>query len=421
MANGILMPTTSAQVSGHKFLVRRIEHGLVLGDVRMIHDPLSRRRRAVIFGVVACVLMGVASVAMALFRPMIDPGDAPIIRAESGALYVRVDDNVHPVANLASARLIVGEAVDPVAGSDDIITDTPRGVPVGLVDAPGVISPGSPAESGDAVWWGCQDTTTGDLHVAVLGEQPPLLKEGEGVVGAWQSTTGEVTSHLITDRGRAALPGAETHEGRVVRRHLGITADTPVWHLTTDMLNLIPEHPAVAVPDPLPEVVQAGARSWMRVGDALQTITPLQHGMLIDAGAHTVHEIRPVIGGYPETTALPLTLPGTLLEWVDTENSVVCADGEGAVMVMDSLEPGVVLSGDTAAVEFHSHLGGAVGVDSGFGYYLVGDTGLVHAVEDGDTMSALGFSDVYDVPWLVLGLLPEGSALSQAAALTPMY
>ena len=40
------LPTTKAQVSGHKFLRRRVEHGLVLGDIRMIHDPLARRRKA---------------------------------------------------------------------------------------------------------------------------------------------------------------------------------------------------------------------------------------------------------------------------------------------------------------------------------------------------------------------------------------
>lgn len=42
------LPTTKAQVSGHKFLVRRLEHGLVFGDIRMIHDPLKRRRRALL-------------------------------------------------------------------------------------------------------------------------------------------------------------------------------------------------------------------------------------------------------------------------------------------------------------------------------------------------------------------------------------
>ena len=43
-----LLPTTRAQVSGHKFMRRRMEHGLIFGDIRMIHGPLASRRRATI-------------------------------------------------------------------------------------------------------------------------------------------------------------------------------------------------------------------------------------------------------------------------------------------------------------------------------------------------------------------------------------
>ena len=49
-----LLPTTKTQVSGHRFMRRRVEHGIVFGDVRMIHDPLSSRRRAMVFGMVVC-------------------------------------------------------------------------------------------------------------------------------------------------------------------------------------------------------------------------------------------------------------------------------------------------------------------------------------------------------------------------------
>ena len=45
-----LLPTTRAQVSGHQFMRRRMEHGLIFGDIRMIHDPLARRRKAMMFG-----------------------------------------------------------------------------------------------------------------------------------------------------------------------------------------------------------------------------------------------------------------------------------------------------------------------------------------------------------------------------------
>ncbi|AIG63693.1 hypothetical protein CATYP_02225 [Corynebacterium atypicum] len=67
-------PTTRAQVSGHRFLSRRIRHGLVFGDIRMIHDPLARRRRAAIFGVVAAVLAAACAGLMALIDPAPDPG-----------------------------------------------------------------------------------------------------------------------------------------------------------------------------------------------------------------------------------------------------------------------------------------------------------------------------------------------------------
>ena len=52
-----LLPTTRAQVSGHRFMRRRVEHGLIFGDIRMIHDPLASRQRATIFSVVAVLLI----------------------------------------------------------------------------------------------------------------------------------------------------------------------------------------------------------------------------------------------------------------------------------------------------------------------------------------------------------------------------
>jgi len=109
MAN-ILLPTSKAQVSGYKFLMRRAQHGVVLGDIRMIHDPLARRHRALYAGAAMATVLGLGAGAMAVMNPAINPGEAPIVASESGALYVRIDATLHPVTNLASARLIAGEA-----------------------------------------------------------------------------------------------------------------------------------------------------------------------------------------------------------------------------------------------------------------------------------------------------------------------
>ena len=51
-----LLPTTRAQVSGHRFMRRRVEHGLIFGDIRMIHDPLASRQRVVDHPDIPCLL-----------------------------------------------------------------------------------------------------------------------------------------------------------------------------------------------------------------------------------------------------------------------------------------------------------------------------------------------------------------------------
>ncbi|TQE42760.1 hypothetical protein EJK80_10725 [Corynebacterium phoceense] len=64
-----LRPTTKAQISGHRFLQRRLEHGLVLGDIRMIHDPLARRSRAAWISVGLSVLIAAGAGLIAWLQP----------------------------------------------------------------------------------------------------------------------------------------------------------------------------------------------------------------------------------------------------------------------------------------------------------------------------------------------------------------
>ncbi|HJT93682.1 MAG TPA: type VII secretion protein EccB, partial [Mycobacterium sp.] len=98
--------TTRAQVNGYRFLIRRLEHALIRGDSRMIHDPMRGQMRALIVGVVLAVLITGACGVLAFFKPAPNLGDAQILLSKSsGAAFVRIGDRVHPVLNLASARL----------------------------------------------------------------------------------------------------------------------------------------------------------------------------------------------------------------------------------------------------------------------------------------------------------------------------
>ena len=101
--------TTRLQVSGYRFLLRRMEHALVRGDVRMLDDPLRAQSLSLIAGCVLAVIAIAGCAILAFVRPQGTLGSAPIVvTSESGALYVRIGDTMHPVLNLASARLIAG-------------------------------------------------------------------------------------------------------------------------------------------------------------------------------------------------------------------------------------------------------------------------------------------------------------------------
>ena len=130
-------PTTRWQVNGHRFLVRRMEHALVRRDVRMLHDPMRSQSRSLAVGAILAALgLGVCGV-LALLRPQDKIGDNRIVVGkDSGAMFVVVGDTLHPVLNLASARLIAGEAAKPAIVKEAEIGKRARGSLVGIPGAP---------------------------------------------------------------------------------------------------------------------------------------------------------------------------------------------------------------------------------------------------------------------------------------------
>ena len=126
-------PTTKSQVQAYRFVLRRMEHALVRKDVVMLHDPMRTQVRATVVGVVLGVL-GLAGFALfSLFSHSDSLGDNAIVTAkDSGTMFVRVDGVLHPVTNLASARLIIGQAATPSAVADSALADLPRGPLLGI-------------------------------------------------------------------------------------------------------------------------------------------------------------------------------------------------------------------------------------------------------------------------------------------------
>ena len=401
-----LLPTTRAQVSGHKFMRRRMEHGLVFGDIRMIHDPLASRRRATIFGTAAVAMIAGVMGLFAWMRPDADPGDAPIVRAADGTLYVRVGDAAHPVTNLASARLIAGQAADPARIGDEKLAELPRGVPVGIVAAPGMFAP---EDAQSASWSVCgADTIT-----VVAGKAPEPLPIDAAVLAA--DTTRE---WVVTAEGRRLLPEAHTPQGRVIRRALGITPDTPRWTPPTQVISALRELPPAALPDPLPQIIDADDQAWALADGRIQPITGTQRTMLLDAGAKAAVASRETLASYPDAEE-ELRLPGQRPRWV--EPHLACVDQNRGGATVDEVPEGIELSGTSVATHFAGLDGGSVGVDSGHGFHVVSANGLRHRAPDAETLAAVGAAHVEEVPWELIALLPEGAELTRDAALTATY
>lgn len=414
-----LLPTTRSQVSGHRFMRRRVEHGLIYGDIRMIHDPLAARRRSAIFGMVAVALIAAGSGLFAWLRPNPDPGAAAILRANDGAMYVRVGEVVHPVTNLTSARLIAGSAEEPQRVGEERLTEMPRGVPLGIATAPAMFAPG---DAVDAAWSACE----GEERVTVVaGEPVQQLADGQAV-----AVTQGGNEWMLTNEGRAKLPPDSDAQGRLIRRALGIDARVVRADISAPVLSAIRELPPVRLPHPLPRLLLADGtdEAWaVTQHGGIQPVSELQKQLLIDAAAPTSTSSPSQIAAYPDAQVpLDIAVPEKAPEWVDPKKSAVCVTESGSVALVapDSnvLTAGSVeLSGDSPATHFVGLASGAVGVDTGAGYHVVSASGQRHLVDTRDNLDVVGALHVDTVPWSILSLLPEGPALTREAALTATY
>lgn len=355
--------TTQLQLGAHRFLARRLERALRCGQV--IGGPAPGRAGLGLGCLLSAIVVAGAAV-LAIVRPQPGLGDAPIVldRA-SGALYVRVGDTVHPVFNLASARLIAGSegTADPrpVPGSE--ISRARRGPPLGIPGAPGVLGAALAATE----TWSMCDGPAGTTLVA--GADPPQsarIGTDEAVVVSSESAT---TYLLLRGRRIPINPADPMLEPLAPRRVSGL------------LLNAIPEAPPSDYSDiggrmaPLPAAAGTLCAHW-RPDDPV--------GITLSAGA-----------GLP----LPAGAAATVLAQ---------ADGPGPALDAVYLPPG--RSAYVRAAGVSGRTGGAG--------YLIAETGVRFTVDDDAAARSLDLPPVATgVPWPMLAGLPAGPRLSREQAL----
>lgn len=354
--------TTQLQISARRFTARRMERALLAAGA-----PGPGARSAMSAGCLLAVLAMIGFAVLALVRPQPDLAGAPVVMGRrTGALYAWVGETLHPVLNLASARLIAGSAADPLPVLETDIARAPRGPLLGIPGAPQLVGP---ARTDPETWSVCDSAGTAGRSApataVVVGEA--LAKAGR--VGDGQS--------VLVDSG----PGTPAYLLRRGRRVLTNPAGFTPRRVSDLLLNAIPEGPPGAED---PELLVAPAEnattlcvSWGRLADGRADIS-----ILVGSGL----PVPP--GGAP----VPLSQ----------------ADGAGPALDAVYLPPGRSVYARTTGIADQPN--GA--------RYLITDTGVRFAVVDDDAARSLGLpAEPAPAPWPVLAGLPAGPDLSRQQAL----
>ncbi len=419
-----------------------MEHALVRGDVRMRDDPLRAQSLSLYAGcVLAVIAVGVCAV-LAFLQPRGEVGNSAIVMVrESGALYVRIGDTMHPALNLASARLITGVADTPEIVSSSAVNRARRGPAVGIPGAPDSV--GAPVAADEARWTVCDDAS-GTTTVLAGHPAAQMNSDSNALVGVRGESA--ATTYLL-HHGRKARVDLRNHA--VVRAlKLDGVAPRPV---SRALIDVVPEAPDILAPS----IPGAGAPSVLR-GFPIGTVVRLtradsaEYYVALADGVQRVGEVAAdlirftygqrrdivtvapaLIGSVPIVDVLPIGMfpdGGGV-----TESPVLCTQ-PGTVLVGDSLPD----HGDSTAVQLAQADEAGPGVDSfampagrsafvratgpsGEGaatgaLYVVDDSGVVFGIHDNDAAERLGLQNPLPAPWPLLARLPRGPELSVESA-----
>lgn len=429
----------------------------------MHDDPLRAQSMSLAVGAVLATLAAVAEVVVAVVAPRGVP-DAPIVMArESGALYVRVGRALHPVPNLASARLVARAALDPVPAAQVAIDRGERGPMIGIPGAPATL--GTPLRG--SVWTVCDD----DRTVVTVGPGGPDSTGGPGgpVGPGGPDSPGEERPVLLVARGEGPATTYLTFDGRraavdlrdravVEALRLGHVDPIPV---SRTLLDLVPELPAIITPriagagEPGPaalggatvgSLVQVrradGTDRYVVRRDGVQRVGEVYADLVGFGRGRPVATVSPAaIAAAPVAGAAEPILPRHAERPVGAADHVaVCARwrprGRGAETNIVVFATDVPFSaptdlaqadGDGPLVDAVAIPGGAgvfaravpiVGDDAATGSrFLVTDAGVVYGVHDDEAATSLGLGpNPEPAPWPILAQLPHGPELSTAAA-----
>ncbi|HEX2284930.1 MAG TPA: type VII secretion protein EccB [Mycobacterium sp.] len=453
--------TTKVQVSGWRFLLRRVEHAIVRRDTRMFDDPLQFYSRAVFAGVIIAVLLCLGAALLAYFKPLGKRGsDTLLVDRSTNQLYVVIPGTgqLRPVYNLTSARLVLGNAGTPVTVKSEELNRMPKGQPIGIPGAPYA----TPVGGANSMWTLC-DTVTKPESVAPAVETSVIVRPlvTDASVGPMRPDEGALVSYegnnwLVTEDGRHDIDLAD----RAVTSAVGIPVTARATPISEGLFNALPN----AGPWRLPDVPRAGEPNTVGlppnlvIGAVFKALTEdgEQHFVVLPDGVARVNDttaaalratnsfglITPpsveasVVARIPEQVfASPLPdkpleillredAPTLCWAWQrepgDQAPKITVITGRHLPIPASAMNTGINQIGGDATVYIDG--GQYIRLQSpdpryGESLYYIDPQGVRYGLPNEDTGGTLGLTAPSTAPWQVVSLLVDGPVLSKEAAL----
>jgi type VII secretion protein EccB len=453
------------QHQAYQFLNRRIVAAVLSGEPETTELPMRR------FGIVLIASAGAALLVIAgfLVYGLLVPGgrlpadNAIILERETGARYLYRQNQLHPVLNFTSARLVLGQADPPMQTlSRRVLRDIPRGLPVGI---PGV--PDTLPDKGSLIglpWSVCtapRSATTVVLATHVLVGTVPAggvaLSANEGVL---------VTAGTGPDRYLVWQNHRLRVNDNAVIAALGWTGVVPA-PVTPAFLDALPAGPDlaplvipgtgqpssvviggtaakvgqvfraqgefyVAVTNGLAHVGQLTAQLWAAAGQKVVDVSAQDVGRtLVDTKVEPIGLPAqvPTAHGSEDRFAMACAIyrgtggldqPVTVQSYARVDASMNLADNASTLGGTDGspVADRVALPGGRAALAATLLPSGSTATGN---VYVVTDQGVKYPMPRENTaavQSSLGFAGVrpVSVPSSILALIPTGPALDPTAA-----
>jgi type VII secretion protein EccB len=451
--------TTKVQVSGWRFLLRRLEHAIVRRDTRMFDDPLQFYGRSVAAGIVVAALITVGAGALALFKPQGKLGGGDLFAdGTSYQVYLNLSGKLHPVFNLTSARLVLGRPADPSVVKSAELQTLPKGQPIGIPGAPY----STPVSGSSSNWALCDtvikpDRTNPTVQPSILSL--PLvfdssvnpLDSNEALLAFYQSQ-----EFLITPQGRHAID----RSNRALTAAVGMSPDATPIPISEGVYNALPDAGAWQLP-PIPNTGEPntlGLPPELVIGSVFSTqlTTGQQFYVVLPDGVATVNTTTAAAlratqsfgllspPSLEPSVVVPLPdrvytspLPDAPIKLVNRQDEpILCwtwrrttgeqgpktavITGPRLPIAASALTAGISQIEGTATVYID---GGkyiqVASPDPRFGeaLYYIDPQGVRYGLPDEKTAGSLGLSAPQLAPWEVVRLLVEGPVLSQEAAL----